>query len=97
MTSLDSRRRPLRSRLATGAGRLARSASRMLGRGSGGMIGGEVALALDPRVLSELAAGVRCVTVTGTNGKSTTNRMVRAALATIPSDCLLYTSPSPRD
>ncbi len=86
MTSLDSRRRPLRSRLATGAGRLARSASRMLGRGSGGMIGGEVALALDPRVLSELAAGVRCVTVTGTNGKSTTNRMVRAALATIPSE-----------
>ena len=47
------------------------------------MIGGEVALALDPAVLRELAAGVRSVTVTGTNGKSTTTRMVRAALSTI--------------
>jgi UDP-N-acetylmuramyl tripeptide synthase len=84
MTVQDSVHRSLRSRLATGAGRLARGASRALGRGSGGMIGGEVALALDPRVLAELAAGRRSVTVTGTNGKSTTTRMVRAALAAIP-------------
>jgi UDP-N-acetylmuramate-alanine ligase len=48
------------------------------------MIGGEVALALAPRVLADLARGRRCVTVTGTNGKSTTTRMVRAALAAIP-------------
>ena len=74
--------RSLRSRAATGAGLLARRASRLLGRGSGGMIGGEVALRLDPHVLSELARGRRCVSVTGTNGKSTTTRMVRAALAT---------------
>jgi len=84
MTSPDAPHRSPRSRLATGAGRLARAASRALGRGSGGMIGGEVALAIDPHVLAELAAGRRCVTVTGTNGKSTTTRMVRAALATIP-------------
>lgn len=75
-------RLPLRSRVATGAGAAARAASRLLGRGSGGMIGGEVALALDPRVLEELARGRTCVTVTGTNGKSTTTRMVRAALST---------------
>lgn len=72
----------VRSHLATGVGRLARAASRTLGRGSGGMIGGEVALAVSPRVLADLARGRRCVTVTGTNGKSTTNRMVRAALST---------------
>lgn len=46
------------------------------------MIGGRVALRLDPRVLAELARPRRCVTVTGTNGKSTTTRMVRAALST---------------
>jgi len=72
----------VRSHLATGVGRLARAASRTLGRGSGGMIGGEVALAISPRVLADLARGRRCVTVTGTNGKSTTTRMVRAALST---------------
>lgn len=74
--------RSLRSHLATAAGRLARSASRALGRGSGGMIGGEVALRIAPRVLDDLARGRRCVTVTGTNGKSTTTRMIRAALTT---------------
>lgn len=73
---------PIRSRLAAGVGRLARATSRALGRGSGGMIGGEVALALSPRVLADLSRGRRCVTVTGTNGKSTTTRMVRAALST---------------
>ena len=77
-----ARPRSLRSRAATGAGMLARRASRWLGRGSGGMIGGEVALRLDPHVLSELARTRRSVTVTGTNGKSTTTRMVRAALST---------------
>ena len=47
----------VRSHLATGVGRLARAASRTLGRGSGGMIGGEVALAVSPRVLADLARG----------------------------------------
>ena len=44
------------------------------------MIGGEVALRISPRFLAELAAPYSCVVVTGTNGKSTTTRMVRAAL-----------------
>ena len=74
--------RSVRTCLATTAGRLAGLASRALGRGSGGMIGGEVALTLAPRALADLATGRSCVTVTGTNGKSTTNRMVRAALST---------------
>ncbi|MCI1787145.1 MAG: DUF1727 domain-containing protein, partial [Actinomyces sp.] len=53
MTVQDSVHRLLRSRLAVAVGRLARGASRALGRGSGGMIGGEVALALAPRVLAD--------------------------------------------
>ena len=70
----------VRSRVASAAGAAARFASRALGRGSGGMIGGEVALRISPKLLAELAAPVSCAIVTGTNGKSTTTRMVRAAL-----------------
>ena len=44
------------------------------------MIGGEVAMRISPKFLSELAAPYSSVIVTGTNGKSTTTRMVRAAL-----------------
>lgn len=73
---------PLRSRVALAAGAGARTASRLLGRGSGGMIGGEVALRLSPTVLADLAARIPSAVVTGTNGKSTTTRMVRAALQT---------------
>lgn len=72
----------VRGRAAVAAGHLAGRASRLLGRGSGGMIGGTVALTLDPRVLTKLALIPTSVLVTGTNGKSTTTRMVRAALGT---------------
>jgi lipid II isoglutaminyl synthase (glutamine-hydrolysing) len=47
------------------------------------MIGGLVAMTLDPSVLRQLGAGRRTVIVTGTNGKSTTTRMAAAALATL--------------
>lgn len=47
------------------------------------MIGGLVAMKLDPSVLGQLGSGRRAVVVTGTNGKSTTTRMTAAALATI--------------
>lgn len=49
------------------------------------MIGGLVALALDKSLLRQLGEGRRTVIVTGTNGKSTTTRMVAAALRTIGS------------
>jgi UDP-N-acetylmuramoyl-L-alanyl-D-glutamate--2,6-diaminopimelate ligase len=58
------------------AGALAAELSRRLGRGSGAVIGGRVALALDPGVLGRLAAGRRTVLVTGTNGKTTTAYLV---------------------
>lgn len=78
MTSLT-----LRSRVAIAAGTSASWASRRLGRGSGGMIGGKVALKLAPNLLSDLAANRRSVVVSGTNGKSTTTRLLRAALFAI--------------
>jgi UDP-N-acetylmuramyl tripeptide synthase len=62
------------------AGRLVAGLSRRLGRGSGQVVGGRVALAVAPDALRTLARGRRTVIVTGTNGKSTTTRLVAAAL-----------------
>jgi UDP-N-acetylmuramyl tripeptide synthase len=73
----------LRGRAALGAGSAARWASRVTGRGAGAMIGGLVAISLDRSVLGQLGAGRRTAVVTGTNGKSTTTRMVAAALSTM--------------
>lgn len=70
----------LRLNTALGAGRLAGSLSRRLGRGSGVVVRGRVALAVDPGALRLLSAGRRTLIVTGTNGKSTTTRLVVAAL-----------------
>lgn len=46
------------------------------------MVGGHLALLVDPDVLDEVAAGRRIAVVTGTNGKTTTTAMLRACLAT---------------
>lgn len=73
----------MRSRLALTTGNLAARASRALGRGSGGFIGGAIAARISPAILSDLARGKRCVIVTGTNGKSTTTRMTRTALGAL--------------
>ena len=78
MTSLT-----LRSRVAIAAGTSASWASRRLGRGSGGMIGGKVAQHLAPNLLADLEAHRRSAVVSGTNGKSTTTRLLRAALFAI--------------
>ncbi len=69
-----------RATFAAVIGGAARDLSRIAGRGSGGMIGGRVALALDPNIIASLSAGKRSAIVTGTNGKSTTTKMLRAAL-----------------
>ncbi|MCP1388179.1 MurT ligase domain-containing protein [Corynebacterium sp. TA-R-1] len=70
----------LRSKVAVAAARLATTASRATGRGAGGMIGGLVAGAIDPSIMEHVAAGRPAVLVTGTNGKSTTTRMLAGAL-----------------
>lgn len=47
------------------------------------MIGGLIALKIDPTIMAQLGRGRRTVLVTGTNGKSTTTRMTAAALGTL--------------
>ncbi len=47
------------------------------------MIGGLIALKIDPTIMDQLGRGRRTVLVTGTNGKSTTTRMTTAALSTL--------------
>ncbi|MDN6646933.1 Mur ligase family protein [Corynebacterium flavescens] len=69
-----------RTNAATTAARLATAASRATGRGSGGMIGGLIAGAIDPTIMAQLGRGRPAVLVTGTNGKSTTTRMLAAAV-----------------
>ncbi|HUY66296.1 MAG TPA: hypothetical protein VMV06_05725, partial [Acidimicrobiales bacterium] len=71
---------PPRARLAVGVLRLANWSSRTLGRGRGTVAGGRLGLALDPSLLSTLAEGRRVALVSGTNGKTTTTRMLVAAL-----------------
>jgi UDP-N-acetylmuramyl tripeptide synthase len=74
---------PLRARLATTVGGAAGHASRLAGRGDGSVIGGIIGLRLQPDLLRLLARGRRIVLVTGTNGKTTTTRLITAALGTL--------------
>jgi len=81
MTPLPSPRLPLRSRAAVAAGRTVAGASKVAGMGTGSVVGGNVALRLDPRLLARLTAGRRVAVVSGTNGKTTTTALLTAALA----------------
>ena len=71
-----------RARLAVALEHAASAASRRLGRGSGEMIGGKVALRADPGLMPALAAGRVLGCVSATNGKTTTTRLLASALAT---------------
>ncbi|MFY9263125.1 MAG: MurT ligase domain-containing protein [Arcanobacterium sp.] len=71
----------IRRSIGFAAGKMASTASRILGKGSGGMIGGRIASAIAPDLLSGLAANKTVVLISGTNGKSTTTRMVTSAIA----------------
>ena len=62
---------PLRTHAALTVGRLAATASRAARRGHGGVVGGTVALKLDPDALRLLARGRTTALVSGSNGKST--------------------------
>lgn len=74
---------PARARVAVAAGRVTGAVSRAAGRGSGAVIGGRVALRLDPELLRRLTEGRECVLVSATNGKTTTTRLVAEALRAI--------------
>lgn len=70
----------VRSSIAILAADAATWASRTAGRGAGGMIGGLVAGIIDPNLLGSLGKGRDAALITGTNGKSTTTRMLAEAL-----------------
>ncbi|WP_034271564.1 Mur ligase family protein [Actinospica robiniae] len=71
---------PPRARVAVAAGKLTGAVSRAAGRGSGAVVGGRVALRLDPELLRRLTAGRSCVLISATNGKTTTTRLAAEAL-----------------
>jgi UDP-N-acetylmuramyl tripeptide synthase len=74
---------PLRARLATTLSGAAGRVSRMTGRGDGSVIGGVLGLRVEPELLRLLAADRQVVLVTGTNGKTTTTRLITAALGAL--------------
>ena len=69
-----------RAKVAVTAGKAVAAASRAAGRGSGSVIGGRVALKLDPDLLARLARNLDVVLVSATNGKTTTTRLIAEAL-----------------
>lgn len=73
----------IRLSLAVAAGKSAGVASRLLRRGGGTTLPGVVARRIDPQALRKLAATLPqgVVLVSGTNGKTTTTRMIAATLA----------------
>jgi UDP-N-acetylmuramyl tripeptide synthase len=77
---------PLRARLATSISGAAGHASRLTGRGDGSVIGGALALRVEPDLLRLLAQDRQVVLVTGTNGKTTTTRLISAALGALGQD-----------
>lgn len=70
----------IRTILSVAACKMSRSILRWLGKG-GTNVPGRVALKLYPTLLGELAQGVTTIIVTGTNGKTTTSRMIEKSLA----------------
>src|SRR5258708_32216111 len=74
---------PIRARVATTIGGAAGRMSRLAGRGDGSVIGGVVGLRVAPDLLRQLAAGRQVILVTGTNGKTTTTRLVTAAIGSL--------------
>ncbi len=72
------RKKSIRKTAAVLAGKATGALSRASGRGGGTTLPGDVARAIDPRVLSKLASDLTqgSVVITGTNGKTTTARLV---------------------
>jgi lipid II isoglutaminyl synthase (glutamine-hydrolysing) len=70
----------VRFRLAILTTRAVNATSRRLGRGQGTVAGGRSGLRVDPDLLAHLTAGRQVALVTGTNGKTTTTRLLAVAL-----------------
>jgi lipid II isoglutaminyl synthase (glutamine-hydrolysing) len=76
----------VRTQLARAATRAVNAASRGLRRGHGTVAGGRAGLFVDPQLLEHLSAGRQVVLVSGTNGKTTTTRLVTVALGATGDD-----------
>jgi UDP-N-acetylmuramyl tripeptide synthase len=74
---------PLRARLATTIGGAAGRVSRITGRGDGSVIGGVLGLRVEPDLVRLLSVGRQIVLVSATNGKTTTTRLITAALGAL--------------
>ena len=67
-------------RVATALGKFAGGLSKSLHRGDGLVIGGRVIMAIYPGAFGALAAGRQVVFVSATNGKTTTTKLLAAAM-----------------
>jgi lipid II isoglutaminyl synthase (glutamine-hydrolysing) len=76
----EAARSTMRTRLAARAGRVVGAVSRVLKLGDGTVVGGRTTLTIDPDALARLGGGHPVALVTGTNGKTTTTRLLAAAL-----------------
>ena len=70
------------ARLTLAGARALSGLSRRVGMGSGSVIGGQMAVFVHRRLLSQLTDGRAVALVSGTNGKSTTNHFLARGLAT---------------
>jgi len=68
----------IRKTAAVWAGKATGALSRISGRGGGTTLPGDVARAIDPRILTELSQDLThgSIVITGTNGKTTTARLI---------------------
>jgi len=72
-----------RTKVAVRAGALTGALSRLTGRGAGATISGRVINEIAPHALDELAIGLRVALVSATNGKTTTTKLLAAAVRTL--------------
>src|SRR6185437_15755851 len=68
----------VRNTAAVLAGKATGALSRVTGRGGGTTLPGDVARIIDPKILTRLTGDLThgAIVITGTNGKTTTSRMV---------------------
>ena len=81
----------LKTRIAVRGCKAARRLLHMTGKG-GTALPGKIALAFDPEVLVSASRGMHVILVTGTNGKTTTCRMLEKAMEESGKECLLNRS-----
>ena len=81
----------LKTKIAIRGCKAARRLLHLTGKG-GTALPGKIALAFEPEVLASASRGMHVILVTGTNGKTTTCRMLEKALEESGSGCLLNRS-----